>query len=87
MGKIYYENNMKSKKNVPEEVEYLREYNLLNELIKNDIDMPDKLVDLLIRFLVQHHGTLSNRAREKEFKELTSSEAQAVEQKYKTVFN
>ncbi len=71
---------------LPEEVEYLKKYDLLNEFIKNYIDMPNKLVDRLIRFLVQHHGTLSKGARKKEFKKLTSSEVQAIEQKYKAVF-
>jgi len=73
-------------KTLPDEVEYLRKYDLLNEFIKNYIDMPDKLVDLLIRFLVQNGGNLSNRAREKEFKKLTDREIQAIEQKYADVF-
>jgi hypothetical protein len=45
----------------------MKKYDLLNEFIKNYIDMPDTLVDLLIRFLVQNGGKFSNRAREKEF--------------------
>jgi len=73
-------------KTLPDEVEYLRKYDFLNEFIKNYIDMPDKLVDLLIRFLVQNGGKLSKRAREKEFKKLTDSEIQAIEQKYADVF-
>ncbi len=73
-------------KTLPDEVEYLRKYDLLNEFIKNYIDMPDKLVDLLIRFLVQNGGKLSKRAREKEFKKLTDREIQAIEQKYADVF-
>ena len=73
-------------KTLPEEVEYLKKYDLLNEFIKNYIDMPDKLVDLLIRFLNQNKGTLSKRAREKEFKKLTTSEIQAIEQKYAEIF-
>jgi len=71
---------------LPEEVEYLRKYDLLNQFIKNYIDMPDKLVDLLIRFLVQNNGNLSKRAREKEFKKLTDYEIIAIEQKYAEIF-
>ena len=74
-------------KTLPDEVEYLKRYDLLNEFIKNYIDMPDKLVDLFIRFLVQNGGKLSKRAREREFKKLTVSEIQAVENKYAEIFN
>ena len=72
---------------LPEEVEYLRKYDLLNEFIKNYIDMPDKLVDLLIRFLSQNDGNLSKRGRAKEFEKLTEKEIQAIEAKYAEVFN
>lgn len=71
---------------LPEEVEYLRKYDLLNGFIKNYIDMPDKLVDLLIRFLSQNDGKLSKRGRAKEFENLTDNEIQAIETKYAEVF-
>ena len=71
---------------LPEEVEYLRKHDLLNEFIKNYIDMPDKLVDLLIRFLSQNDGKLSKRGRAKEFEKLTEKEIQAIEVKYVEVF-
>ncbi|MCP3927902.1 MAG: cell filamentation protein Fic [Bacteroidetes bacterium] len=74
-------------KTLPDEVEYLKKYDLLNEFIKNYIDMPDKLVDLLIRFLSQNGGKLSKRAREKEFEKLTGREIQAIEHKYAEFFD
>lgn len=73
-------------KTLPDEVEYLRKYDLLNEFIKNYIDMPDNLVDLLIRFLVQNNGKLSKRAQEREFERLTARELLAIEQKYAEIF-
>ena len=73
-------------KTLPEEVAYLKKYDILNEFIKNYIDMPDKLVDLLIRFLTQNDGKLSKRASEKEFGKLTDSEIQAIEEKYAEIF-
>jgi RecB family endonuclease NucS len=73
-------------KTLPDEVEYLRKYDLLNEFIKNYIDMPDQLVDLLIRFLMQNNGTLSIRAQEREFEKLTAQEILAIEQKYTEIF-
>jgi len=74
-------------KTVPDEVKYLIKYDLLNEFIKNYIDMPDKLVDLLIRFLNQNTGKLSKRAKEREFKKLTDREIQAIEEKYAEIFS
>lgn len=71
---------------LPEEVSYLLKYDLLNHFIKNYIDMPDKLVDLLIRFLNQNGGRLSNRARTKEFSALTDTEIRAIEHKYDEIF-
>jgi hypothetical protein len=71
---------------LPEEVEYLRKYDMLNEFIKNYIDMPDKLVDLLIRFLSQNNGKLSKRGRAKEFEKLTDKEIQAIEAKFAEIF-
>ncbi|WP_319548500.1 Fic family protein [Desulfogranum marinum] len=71
---------------LPEEVEYLRKYDLINEFIKNYIDMPDNLVDLLIRFLSQNNGKLSKRGRTKEFEKLTDKEIQGIEIKYAEVF-
>lgn len=73
-------------KTLPDEVEYLIRYDLLNEFIKNYIDMPDKLVDLLIRFLAKNSGKLSKRARKREFGKLTDPEIKAIEQKYAEIF-
>ena len=64
----------------------MKKYDLLNEFIKNYIDMPDKLVDLLIRFLNQNNGTLSKRARKRGFEKLTDPEILAIEQKYAEIF-
>jgi hypothetical protein len=50
-------------------------------------DMPDKTVDLLIRFLEQGGGHLSARARSKEFEGLTPQEVRSIEEKYAEVFS
>jgi hypothetical protein len=73
-------------KTLPEEVSYLTKYDLLNDFIKNYIDMPDKLVDMLIRFLNQNKGKLSKRARDKEFNKLTEEEVHSIERKYDDIF-
>ncbi len=47
----------------------------------------DRLVALLIRFLNQNGGQLSNRARNKEFCGLTDEEVQAIENKHDEIFH
>lgn len=73
-------------KTLPDEVAYLKKYDALNEFIKNYIDMPDNLVDLLIRLLTQNNGKLSKRAREREFEKLTDNEIQTIEERYTEIF-
>jgi len=46
------------------------------------VDMPDLVLDLLFRFLRQNGGTLSSRAREREFADLTDAEAARIEAIY-----
>jgi len=71
---------------LPEEVDYLGKYDQVNTFIKNYLDMPDRMVDLLIRFLHQNDGHFSKRAMSKEFAELTEAERQAIEAKYHDIF-
>jgi len=71
---------------IPEEVDYLEKYDLLKEYLDNVFEMPDKLVALLIRFLEQGNGMLSERAKNKEFQALTSDEITQIEDKYKEIF-
>ncbi len=71
---------------LPDEVAYLKKYDLLNAFIRNYIDMPDRLVDLLIRFLAQNDGILSKRARQREFEKLQDEEILVIEQKYAEIF-
>ena len=73
-------------KTLPEEVGYLARYDAMNGFVKNYIDMPDRLVDLLIRFLNQNDGRLSRRARENEFSALTEDEVKVLENKYAEIF-
>ena len=49
--------------------------------------MPDRLINLFIRFLCQNSGKLSKRARGKEFRQLTDTEVTVLEQKYDEIFH
>jgi len=71
---------------IPQEVEYLQKYDTLKVWLDDNFEMPDKMVAMLIRFLEQNNGTLSKRAQEKEFKDLTSEEIKQIEKQYKIIF-
>ena len=50
------------------------------------MELPQRTIDLLVRFLGQGEGALSKRARRKEFGLLTDAEIQEVEVLYTKVF-
>lgn len=72
---------------LPEEVNYLKKYDEMKVFVKNYIDMPDRLADLLIRFMNQENGVLSNRAKRKEFSTLKEDEIKTLERKYAEIFS
>ncbi|MGX5668856.1 hypothetical protein [Rhizobium daejeonense] len=67
---------------LPAETGFLRLYDAFKIKVQQRIDMPDRLLDLLFRFLRQNEGQLSKRAREKEFSALSDSEAARIETIY-----
>jgi hypothetical protein len=71
---------------IPQEVDYLQKYDIMKAWLDNSFEMPDKMVAMLIRFLEQNNGSLSERALEKEFKDLTSEEIIQIEKQYKIIF-
>ena len=73
-------------KTLPDEVNYLQQYDAMKAFVNSYIDMPDRTADLLIRFLYQNNGKLSNRARRGEFSALTEEEVQAFEAKFSEIF-
>ena len=71
---------------LPEETEFLRRYDTFRKQLNLVVDMPDRVLDLLFRFLHQNKGTLSGRSREKEFTALTDDEVDRIEAIYREVF-
>ncbi|SLN77859.1 Fic family protein [Oceanibacterium hippocampi] len=71
---------------LPNEAGFLRRYDEFRSQVESFIDMPERTIDLLFRFLQQNDGRLSNRAREKEFAELTDAEAERIEAIYSETF-
>jgi hypothetical protein len=67
---------------LPREAEFLQRYDRFRARIEAIVDMPDRTIDLLFRFLHQNAGHLSRRAREHEFSQMTEEEVSAVEAAY-----
>src|SRR6056297_2923959 len=70
-------------RDLPEEAEFLRRYDEFRMGVESIVDMPDKTIHLLFRFLRQNDGKLSKRAREKEFAELRDDEVRRMEELYR----
>lgn len=73
-------------KTLPEEVAYLERHDRMKNFIGEHFEMPDKLVETLIAFLRQGGGKFSQRARTKEFNQLTEKEFAMLEEKFAEVF-
>ena len=67
------------RKTLPHEIEYLGRYNQARQRVEAFVEMPDATFDLMMGFLRQNNGHFSNRARTKEFQELTDEEAASIE--------
>ncbi len=74
-------------KTLPDEINYLKHYDMMKEFVISYIEMPDRLADLLIRFLNQNNGKFSKRALKKEFYSLTTEEIVTLEEKYADIFS
>lgn len=64
---------------LPAEASFLRRYDAFRQDVEELIEMPERTIDLLFRFLHQNGGRLSHRARAREFTLLTDNEAERVE--------
>jgi hypothetical protein len=71
---------------IPEEVSYLQNYDRMKAWLDDNFEMPDRTVALLIRFLEQNNGKLSNRAQTQEFSVLNIEEVERIENIYKDIF-
>ena len=64
---------------LPGEAAFLKRYEKFRWELNLMIDMPERLYDLLFRFLHRNAGTLSHRGQEKEFVVLTDDEVARIE--------
>jgi Fic family protein len=71
---------------IPDEVNYLQNYDVMKTWLDDQFQMPDKMVALIIRFLEQNNGMLSKRKKDKELESLKDEEIKRIEDYYKLVF-
>ena len=74
-------------KDLPEETDYLRRYDAFRARVEAVVDMPDRMIDLVFRFLHQNGGRFSTRAREHEFAKLTPPEVASIEAAFVAAFS
>jgi len=72
---------------IPKEADYLEKYDRFKTYLDDHFEFPDKEIALLVRFLKQGNGKLSERAKSKEFNGLEKMEVEKIEDKYKDVFS
>jgi Fic/DOC family len=70
---------------LPNELNFLQNYDEAKELMKQKIDMPDKLIDLFIRFTHQNNGIFPMRRRNI-FHMLKDDEIEALQSIFQDVF-
>ena len=61
------------------ELEFMAKYNASKMAIQNIVDMPDRLIELFIKFTYQNSGKLSKNKREKYFAFLTDKEIEQMQ--------
>ena len=71
---------------LPRETEFLKRYDQFRARLEAMVDMPERTIDLLFRFLHQNGGRLSRRAREGEFAQMTDAEVASAEADYAAFF-
>jgi Fic family protein len=72
---------------IPEEINYLIQYDEFKRYLDDEFEMPDHTVALLVKFLEQNKGKFSKRAKEKEFSNLTDKEITDIEENYKLIMS
>ena len=73
-------------KDLPQETVFLHNYDQFRRQVESMIDMPEQTLNLLFRCLRQNQGTLSKRAKNREFSKLTEKEASQIESIYAELF-
>ena len=69
-----------------EELAFLANYDQSRQAVQEIVDMPDRQIDLFIRFCLRNNGRLSTRKRDRHFAFLTADEISRMEQQVQSVY-
>jgi hypothetical protein len=69
-----------------EELSFLAKYDATKKAIQDVVDMPDRKIDLFIRFCLQNSGRLSARKRDSHFDFLSDHEVARIEQSIQAAY-
>jgi hypothetical protein len=69
-----------------EELSFLARYDDTRSAIRDVVDMPDRKIDLFIRFCLQNNGRLSARKRSDQFDFLSDEEVSAMENAFRSAY-
>lgn len=67
---------------LPEEVAYVEALDSFEVAVQRVVDLPERTLNLLVKFLDQNGGTLSGRARSGEFSALHEDDVKEIEAEY-----
>ena len=70
-----------------DELSFLASYDRAKKTIQTIVDMPDRKIDLFIRFCLQNNGQLSVRKRTSQFSFLLDEEIAHMEQSVQSSYN
>lgn len=69
-----------------DELNYLRKYDAAKSAIQKIVDMPDKKIDLFIKFFNQGHGSISDKKADKYFSKITIDERKRMEKALSEIY-
>jgi len=69
-----------------DELKFLANYDKTKRAIQQIVDMPDRQIDLFIRFCLQNNGRLSSRKRASHFDSLLENEIACMEQEVQSAY-
>lgn len=69
-----------------EELSFLARYDKTKKAIQKIVDMPDRQIDLFIRFCIRNNGQLSTRKRDSHFDFLSDQEVTHLEQAVQSAY-
>ncbi|BDY13322.1 cell division protein Fic [Hydrogenimonas cancrithermarum] len=72
---------------LPNELLFLSGYDKAKKALKEIVDMPDRLIDLFIRFTMQNHGKLSKNKRDRYFEKFTDQEIEKMQRTVAEIFD